>query len=355
MGVGLIGGSLAAASKRFWPEIEVWGVDSPETLEKALQKGYIDTAAPDIAALPDDLDLLFLGAPIHTNIELLNECVASRVWRDLLATDLGSTKNSILSAAENAGGEGWSFIGGHPMAGGERGGVDNANPFLFQNAVYVLCPCVKRPPGDEKLAFLINLLYRIGARVIQVSASLHDRLVAHISHLPYLTAVSLLNFIAGEEKSDLFYQLAAGGYRDLTRIAQSTHSVWNNIIRDNKQNIIQAVDALILYMQHLKQLLEKEQFQPELLQARKIRERLPANTKGFINPLVDIRIEIEDKAGVLQDITSLLANDGINIKDIAILKIRENLGGVLQLSFEDRQTADRSQQLLEMRGYKIFN
>lgn len=358
VGVGLIGGSLAAAIRKFLPDIEVVGVDFEDTLQRAAKLKYIDAAVPKLEDLPEDIDILFLAAPIKTNIELLQKIVSLKKWKDLLITDMGSTKVSITRTAEQLSVPGtdnnWSFIGGHPMAGSERGGVGQANPFLFQNAVYVLTPGKTRHPTDEKMALLINLLYKVGARIIKISPEFHDRLVAHISHLPYVVAVSLINFIAQEEKSDIFYQLAAGGYRDLTRIAQSSYSVWSNIFQDNKQNIISAVDNLVRYFNSLKECLEKDNFKRELLRAQKTRVKMPAGTKGFINPLVDIRVEIEDKPGVLADITTTLANEAINIKDIAILKIRENLGGVLQLSFENQKTARKASERLKTRGYRIF-
>lgn len=353
--MGLIGGSLAAAVQRFLPEWEIYGNDSEKTLKKALELKYIDVAVKNLEDLPEDIDLLFLGAPITTNIELLKKIASLKKWNGLLITDMGSTKESIARMADQLPDNGWWFIGGHPMAGSEKGGINAANPFLFQNAVYVLTPCKTKKPSNEKMALLINLLYKVGARIIKISPELHDRLVAHISHLPYVIAVTLINFIANEEKSGLFYQLAAGGYRDLTRIAQSTHAVWIDIFKNNKKNIAEAVDEFITYLDALKKFLEKEDFLYELQQAQKIRTKIPAGTKGFLNPLADIRVEIVDKPGVLAHITSTLANESINLKDIAILKARENLGGVLQLSFEDKKTAYKASELLQTKGYKIFS
>ncbi len=204
------------------------------------------------------------------------------------------------------------------------------------------------------MSLLINVLYKIGARIIKITPQFHDRLVAHVSHLPYTVAVSLVNFLEGEEKSDIFYQLAAGGYRDLTRIAQSSFAVWSNIIQDNKENIIEAVDHLIQYFNRFKLLLEKDdlkELKKEMQRAQRTRVKMPSGTKGFINPLIDIRVEIEDKPGVLADITTIMANEGISIKDIAILKIRENLGGVLQMSFDTKKTAYKAVECHEAKGY----
>lgn len=359
VGVGLMGGSLAAALKKFVPGAEVFGVDIPETLEKAGELGLIDRAVSEIAELPEDLDLLFLAAPILTNIRLLREVVAARTWNNLLITDMGSTKASIVREADTLGdaaeGSGkWAFIGGHPMAGSERAGVGQANPFLFENAVYVLSTTENANPSQEQKSLLMGLLVRIGARIIDIPADFHDRLVAHVSHLPYIVAVSLVNFIGEDEENELFYQLAAGGYRDLTRIAQGSYSMWSNIFHDNKQNILKAVDNLTGYFTYLKSRLMEDNFKEELNLAQDRRVKMPVGTKGFINPLVDIRVELVDRPGVLADITSAVAAENINIKDIAILKIRENLGGVLQLSFGDRPTADKAAGVLRARGYRIF-
>lgn len=345
---------MAAAVRKFLPEFRVYGVDFPEILEKAKKLKYIDEAVSKPEDLPADIDILFLGAPIKSNIQLLQQIVSLDKWKDLLVTDMGSTKASITNMADQLPGNNWSFIGGHPMAGSENAGIEAANPFLFQNAIYVLTPSKTRPPADEKMSMLINLLYKIGARIIKISPDFHDRLVAHISHLPYVVAVSLINFIGDNEKSEIFYQLAAGGFRDLTRIAQSSYDVWSNIFKDNKENILEAIDSLIKYFDFLKKCLEKDEFKKELHKAQRTRVKMPAGTKGFINPLVDIRVEIEDKPGVLADITSILAGEAINIKDIAILKIRENLGGVLQLQFEDKKTARKAAEFLHAKGYHTF-
>lgn len=340
--------------KRFLPGIKIYGVDNDDTLKKAIDFGYLDVAVDKLIEIPEDIDIIFLGAPIDTNVKLLEEIIAAKEWNDVLVTDMGSTKRSITYKADQLTGKNWTFIGGHPMAGSEKGGIGAANPFLFQNAVYVLTPTKTKKPSNSKMSALINLLYRIGARIIKLSPEFHDKLVAHVSHLPYAVAVSLINFVGLEEKSEIFYQLAAGGYRDLTRIAQSSYSVWNNIIRDNKSCIIEAIDNLIKYLITFKDSLEKNDFKKELQKAQKTRIKMPAGTKGFINPLVDIRVEIVDKPGVLADITAILAAENISIKDIAILKIRENLGGVLQLSFDDRKTAHKASELLKPRGYRTI-
>lgn len=130
--------------------------------------------------------------------------------------------------------------------------------------------------------------------------------------------------------------------------------MWSSIFKDNKQNIIEAVDSLTAYFVHLKERLQKDDFKDELTLARERRVKMPVGTKGFINPLVDIRVELVDRPGVLADITSAIASENINIKDIAILKIRENLGGVLQLSFGDRPTAGKAAESLRARGYHLF-
>ncbi len=354
-GLGLMGGSLAAALKRFTTEIIVYGYDFDDTMNQALELKIIDHKVDKLNDLPSDLEIAFLAAPISSNLDLLKQLAALDKWDNLLISDLGSTKQSIVEFADSLPGDNWSFIGGHPMVGSEKSGIDASTPYLFENAVYILSDSEKKTAADEKLSLLINILYKIGARIIKIPAAFHDKLAAHISHLPHLLAVSLVDFIGKQQKNDLFYQLAGGGFRDLTRVAGSSVDLWKDILGQNKENVCEVIDNFIGHLSEIKKNLENDTIEPVLLSANRKRNMIPSDTRGFINPLVDLRIEIEDKPGVLSDITSVLASAGVDIKDIAILKIRENLGGVLQLSFDKSKTARKAADLLQDKGYKTFS
>ncbi len=354
-GLGLMGGSLAAAFKKFLPELQVYGYDFDETADRALDLKFIDFKLEDFNELPDDLDIAFLAAPISVNLDLLKTLTAIKTWKHLLITDLGSTKKSVISTAESLAGPRWSFLGGHPMVGSEKTGIDAATPFLFENAVYILSESSERKVPDDSMSLFIRILYKIGARVIKIPAEFHDKIVAHISHLPHLLAVSLVDFIGKQEKSDLFFQLAGGGFRDLTRVAGSSVNLWKDILGQNKENISLVLEEFAKHLLSIKDKLNDNSVESVLRSANKKRTQIPSDTRGFINPLVDIRVEITDTPGVLSDVTSILASEGVDIKDISILKIRENLGGVLQLSFDRSKTASKALSLLAARGYKVFD
>jgi len=353
IGLGLMGASIAGAIQKFRSGEEIWGLDYKDVVKKAEDLGIIHHSCFQIQDFPQDLDILFLAAPISANREYLQKITERKDWQDLLITDLSSTKSGIIRAADSLEKGNWSFIGGHPMVGSEKQGIGAYNPFLYENAVYVLSETKKHFPSSEKFNQLIKLLYDIGARIIKLPPDLHDRLAAYVSHLPHVIASTLINYILGLDKEDLFFQLAAGGYRNLTRIADGDVGLWNDILTDNKEFLSEAVDSFIKALSDIRDQIVDGDAKEALLTAKKKRNTLSSDTRGFVNPLIDLRLEIEDKPGVLSDITYILFSEAINIKDISILKIRENLGGVLQLSFDSQKNKEKAAILLSSKGYRI--
>jgi prephenate dehydrogenase len=237
IGVGLIGGSLCSALHKCG--IRVKGVSGKKTLARADEMGIIDCGF-DYSELPRSLEssqVVFICTPLE-DIGLKIPIVLEHAQRNTIITDVGSTKTVISSIAETHARRGLHFIGGHPMAGSELRGVENSNPYLFYDAVYVLTPLATTPKRATKI--LSRLVSMFGATVMILQAELHDRIAACVSHMPQLLAVSLINHLA-DKNNDLFRNLAAGGFRDMTRIASSSYSVWRDIIRSNKSEIKSAL------------------------------------------------------------------------------------------------------------------
>ncbi len=354
VGLGLMGGSLASSIKKFVTDSEIYGLDLPDIENIALDKGIIDFAVDNVEDFPEGLDILFLASPISVNLSYLDRISKIEKLKKTLVTDLGSTKVSFMEKAQKLVENGYNVLGGHPMVGSEKSGIEAINPYLYQNAVYILCLPDGFDIDSKNFKLFIDILYTIGARIIKLDAHKHDFIISRISHLPHIIAVSLINFIEKYPDSQSFYKFAGGGYRDLTRIANSSVSLWKDILLNNKGNVISSINDFIEYLYDIIDFLKDGKIEKELQKARRVRAELPADNKGFINPLSSIRVEIEDKVGVLSDITTILAGAGISIKDIAILKIRENLGGVLELSFDDFKTANKAKFLLNQKGYEII-
>jgi prephenate dehydrogenase len=351
VGVGLIGGSLGLAIKRKLNNAHIVGISSDKVLEDAMAAGAIDEAVPK-SRLKEGLaqaDLVFLCQPIQEIIEKL-PIVAGAVNPHTLITDVGSTKHKIVEKAQNCIKRQCHFIGGHPMAGSEHRGIQAADALLFQNAVYVLTPLEHTPtPVLSKMAGLVEC---IGAKAIVLSPELHDRIAAAVSHVPQLLAITLVNLISKTEKSPLHLKLAAGGFRDMTRIASSPYEIWEDILETNQNPIIDTLDELINDLNHLKTKIGSPELRQAFNHANTQRLSIPRDTKGFIRPHYDLVVRAEDKPGIIATLSTTLANAAINIKDIEVLKVREGDSGTIRLSFETPEARIQAQGLLSEAGFK---
>ncbi len=350
VGVGLIGGSLGLAFKRLDRDLRIAGVGQPATLKRAKELGAIDWGFPyeslDLGV--KSADMVFFCTPIFRILELLGE-VGQYAKPGTLITDVGSTKAEIAAAAERLLPKGLFFIGGHPMAGSEKRGVDAADPLLFQNVIYVLTPGKDVPLKlcDD----FASLLEGIGARVVVTGPHTHDMVAAAVSHLPQMIAVALVKMVGElDQENPLFLRLAAGGFRDLTRIASSSYKVWRDICQTNSLQITEMIDRFIAELQRLRDKVSTEQLEEDFDFANLTRGSIPKDSKGFLHPLYEILVVVEDKPGVIAEISTTLAQGEINIKDIEVLKVREGEAGTLRLAFESEEAAEQAIALLQQKG-----
>jgi len=272
IGLGLIGGSLCLALRRILPNVILVGVDKQQVIERARDKLNHAFTPDELQKSLRGVDLVFLATPINTIIEYLPR-VAAGIEQSTLVSDVGSAKAQIVDAARRVmAGRGY-FIGGHPMAGKEHAGWQHANTSLFENAAYVLTP---GDPVPEKIRKdFIALLRGTGARVVEMSAETHDRLVAEVSHLPQLLAVALMNYVGREDaERELRLQLAAGGFRDMTRIAESPFHVWRDILLTNKNAIKKSLSEFREHLAMLEALISDEAMDINFRQANETRRQL---------------------------------------------------------------------------------
>ena len=349
VGVGLIGGSLALGLKRAGLTDRVVGVSSEKTIREARELGVIDDGCgyDEIADAVSEARVVFLCTPIHRIIELLPVVMRS-VPSGSIVSDVGSTKAEIVRAATNAARPDAIFIGGHPMAGSEQSGVGAADPFLFQNAMYVLTPTADTP--SPLVASFGDGLARLGARVISLAPGVHDRVAAGVSHLPQLIALSLVEFVGKRnEEEPAHLRMAAGGFRDMTRIASSPFRMWRDILQTNSEEIRHAIGDFRKYLDAIEGDLDDASSHFE--NANEIRGTIPRDAKGFISPLSDVLVRVEDRPGILARMTTAIADAGISIMDIELLKIREGEGGTFRLAFHDSETATRVVGILCRTGF----
>jgi prephenate dehydrogenase len=245
VGLGLIGGSVALAARQLWPASLVIAVDNKDVLETAMRLHAIDVAADDPVVLAE-VDIVILAAPIRQNIELLGE-LDQHVRQPAVVTDTGSTKRAIVAAARTLPPK-FTFIGGHPLGGSAKGGLENARPDLFKGRPWLLTPTGDSGEAFEKLTAFVKAL---GAVPRSIDAAAHDRVLAFLSHLPQLTASALMQ-VVGEAVGQDGLALAGRGLADTTRLASSPSEIWRDIAATNADEIGPALDELIAVLQDLR-------------------------------------------------------------------------------------------------------
>ena len=246
VGLGLIGGSIALAARQIWPDGLVIGVDRKDVLEQAMRLHAIDVAADDPIVLAD-VDLVILAAPIQQNLAILQE-LPENVSSAAVITDTGSTKRAIVAAAAGLP-DRLTFIGGHPLGGAARAGIEHARADMFTGRPWLFTPTTGHDAGAlEKLkSFAIGL----GSIPRTLSPEDHDRLLAFISHLPQLT-VSALMHVVGQAAGRDGLELSGRGLQDTTRLASSPADIWKEVCATNPDEVGSALDALISVLQQLR-------------------------------------------------------------------------------------------------------
>ena len=327
IGVGLIGGSLGAALKALPDAPYVTGVARDErTRQVALERSVVDEALA-----PSDADAALLAADL---VVIATPVSAAGDWLERLGrldyagvvTDVASTKAAITADAARLLGDGATFIGAHPMAGSERSGVDAADAELFHGAYYVLCPS-EDTPADAYSA-LHHLVTSIGARAIAVSPDAHDRAVAAISHVPHVAASALTNLAAARvDDGEDVLRLAAGGFKDMTRIAAGSPELWTGICLDNRDAVIAALVDLSAQLEGFATLLasgDRPGLRDWLDRAAQVRRALPARWVPASARLHELTVAMTDRPGAVSTVTQAAARAGCNIEDIGIDHVTED-------------------------------
>jgi len=356
VGLGLIGGSIAGAAGRVDSPPRIVGIDLDEdACATAVEMGLVDSAGtPDSTAALEwtsagGVDLIVLATP----------AIVAESWMSMLGergydgvvTDVASTKNGILMAAGHLAG-GASFVGGHPMAGSERSGIAAARPDLLDGAYYALTPT----PDTDMDAYrrVHSFVTRLGARVISVDAHSHDEAVAIISHVPHVAAAALVDLAkshAGE--SDELLRLAAGGFKDTTRIAAGSPDLWTGICLDNASAVSDGLDELAAVLTEFSTLVsagDVEGVRCWLENAAEVRRALPAQWVPATARLTELLIPVADRPGVISEVTSAVGRASCNIEAIEIDHQSEDTA-VLILVLTDEGRIDALVADLEQRGF----
>jgi prephenate dehydrogenase len=355
VGTGLVGASLGMAFRRLHDVETVVGFDRDMTqLDVATARGALSEAARTAADAVKGADIVVLAVPVSAIPSVAAE-IAPSLKAGAILTDVASVKSAAVEALQRAAPEGVHVVGGHPMAGSAETGADHASPELFVGATYLLTPTTHTEPDAYRR--LHSLISRIGARVLAVGPERHDLLVAVVSHLPQLAATTLMNLAAErarDEHAELLL-LAAGGFRDATRVAAGNPDLWLDICAENRDAIIAVLDDYRERIGALRSILatsDGESLRRTLADARAARRGLPGK-ESVTGDLVELHLPIPDRPGVLAEVTTTVGSAGVNIEDLGIDHAPEGGRGMLRLAIIGAEHAARARAALEARGYEV--
>ncbi|MCP3738737.1 prephenate dehydrogenase [Rossellomorea sp. BNER] len=358
VGLGLIGGSLGLCIKDKHPEATIIGYDLNVNEQRLAQtRGIIDEMTDSFQLAAESADLIILSTPVFQTEKLLKELSTYQLKRNVIITDTGSTKEQIMNTASILNNKGISFIGGHPMAGSHKSGVSAAKKILFENAFYLLTPFEGTTTAVKEE--LCNWLQGTSAKFVVVNPREHDELTGVVSHFPHVIAASLVHQAKfSNEKNPVLSRLAAGGFRDITRIASSNPVMWKDITIHNREVLLNLMEQWKEEMNVIQQMIysgNEEEIQHYFQEAKSFRDDLPAKDKGAIPSFYDLYIDVPDYPGVISEVTGYLAEERISLTNIRILETREDVYGVMVLSFQTDGDRERARTCLDHNtGYEMF-
>ncbi len=355
IGLGLIGGSIAKAIRKYHPDYHLLAYDSnKENLAAALSGTVIDAVCEARDSRYGTCDYIFLCAPVEINLQYL-EYLKSVRSSDCIITDVGSVKGIIHERTEALGME-ECFIGGHPMAGSEKSGFSHSSDRLLENAYYILTP------GGEvhidKLTEFTEFIASLGAIPMVLTAEEHDFITAGVSHLPHILASALVNLVNMLDNDAQYMKtIAAGGFRDITRIASSSPVMWQQICVENHKNISAVLDEFIRMLIQIRCSIdnkEADNLYEMFASSKEYRDSIDVTASGPLSRSYVLYLDIADEAGGIATIATTLAMDNISIKNIGIIHNREFEEGVLQIEFYEEDAMKRAYDLLKKRNYIVY-
>ena len=354
LGLGLIGGSIAKGIRRHHKNYTLIGYNhNYSTAQTALEEGVLDFAVKEVDASFSRCDIIYLCMPVSYNVEYLKK-IKPYLKPSCILTDVGSVKGNIHKAVKELELTRY-FIGGHPMAGSEKTGYANSTDHLLENACYPLTPCEDTDPVSLQL--LKDLTASLGAIPFVLSEQEHDYAVAAISHLPHLIASGLVNLIRlVDSKEQLMKTIAAGGFKDITRIASASPVMWQQICLTNRDNIVTIMDQYLSYLTEIKDAIVRED--TDYLyhffdSGREYRNSIPAAPSGPVTKIYDLYCDLIDKPGSIAKAATILADAGVSIKNIGITHIREYQEDVLCIEFYTQEDAALAGTVLKEHNYQV--
>lgn len=357
IGFGLIGGSIARALRKqnLDISIKVYTRRVNPDLEIGVKEGIIDELLYEIDERLSICDIIFLCAPVLKNMDFLPK-LQPFIKPDCIITDVGSVKHNICECARKLG-LARQFIGGHPMAGSEKTGYANSTDILLENAYYLLTPLPENTPED--IALMKELVSFTGANCVILPSTDHDRITAAISHVPHIIAITLVNMVrSNDNEEENMKAFAAGGFKDITRIASSSPQMWQDICLANGESIDYFLSYFQKQLQQFRQMISEKDgkaIENQFHTAGDYRDSIPTKRSSVIARAYDLFVNIDDRAGAIATIATILSVNHISIKNIGIIHNREYLDGVMKLELYNEEDAHKARHLLEQNRYDIVD
>ncbi|MDO4976461.1 MAG: prephenate dehydrogenase [Eubacteriales bacterium] len=353
-GLGMIGGSIARTIRRVHPDCTLYAYDVDQTsIQAALADGTLNKTFDQLDENFANCDIIFLCAPVDINIENL-KILKSIIPANCLITDVGSVKNPMQKAVKELDMES-QFIGGHPMVGSEKTGYINSNDRLLENAYYFVTPSSNTM--FQHIATMSSFVQSLGTLAVTLRPEEHDFITASISHVPHLIAAELVQIVRrADTKNGMLKQLAAGGFKDITRIASSSPIMWEQICMNNSENIKNILKNIVEDIQDMIHHMDQGDGQfinNYFEEAGSYRNSVPDHSVGLFEKIHKIFVDIPDEPGTIANVTSQLAFNSINIKNLGIVNNREFEEGALEILFYDEESCSRAAEVLERRNYTV--
>lgn len=354
IGLGLIGGSIAKTIHRIHPDLTLIAYDLDKTsLSLALKEGVIAKACEDLTEDFAGCRYIFLCAPVQKNTDFL-EKLSAYAGETCTITDVGSVKSAIHQEIARTPLAPY-FIGGHPMAGSEKSGYSHATAYLLENVYYIITPSPKAAP--ESVEKFREFIRSLGAIPIVLDYQEHDFITAAVSHLPHILASSLVNLVKDlDNDKEIMKQVAAGGFKDITRIASSSPVMWQQICLTNRENISVLLKQYINCLTEISTKIDEgaaDALYDFFDTARCYRESFITASSGPIKTEYVLTVDITDQPGSIAAIASLLAADEVSIKNIGINHNRELAEGTLRIEFYGINAMEKAADILTGQGYTI--
>ena len=355
IGLGLIGGSIAKKLHIEYPGTKLIALSGHQaTITEAFEMGLIENETMLNISDFYDCDCIFLCTPVQKNIEYLR-MLKGNIKPDCIITDVGSVKSDIHREVITLGME-ENFIGGHPMAGSEKTGLSNANEYLLENAYYIITPTSKTK--SKTIDAVCSFVSKLGAIPLVLDYKAHDHATAAISHLPHILAYTLVNLVKDlDDEDETMKTIAAGGFRDLTRIASSSPVMWQNICLSNQEQVTELISNYIQVLEKTKNDIQNHHgdiLLSDFQSAKDYRDSFNIKNKGIINKIYEIYLDLIDEAGGIATVATILASNNLSIKNIGIIHNREFEDGVLRLEMYDQDSLDKSRELLKKYHYTVY-